>query len=137
MRLRTVLSVFAVSSGIVCVEFLFQPGFWITLYGASADPQARFLYRLIGVLFAGLGVMAWSGRTSEPSPARRALIRGLVAANGLVGIVAVAGAVTGVYNQLAWGPAIVFPLFAAAIFRADTAERRLSLTRRSMLAARF
>ena len=136
MRLRTVLSAFAIACGVVCLEFLIQPAFWITLYGANADPQAKFLYRLLAALFGGLGVMAWSGRTAEPSPARRAMIRGLVAANAFVGILAVSAAVSGVYNQFAWGPAISFAFFAVAIFRADTSERRTSMTRRTALAAR-
>jgi hypothetical protein len=137
VRLRTVLSVFAIASGVVCAEFLIQPGFWITLYGASPDAQARFLYRLLAALFGGLGVMAWSGRTAEPSPARRAMIRGLVAATALIGMLAVSAAVTGVYNAFAWAPAVSFLWFAAALFRADFTERRSSLTRRTALASRF
>jgi len=137
VRLRTLLSVFAIASGVVCAEFFIQPGFWITLYGASADMQAKFLFRLLAALFGGMAVMAWSGRTSEPSPARRAMIRGLISANALIGVLAISAAVTGVYNAFAWAPAVSFLWFAAALFRADSSERRSSLTRRTALASRF
>ena len=105
MKLKTLLTVYSGAAMIICLNFLLVPGFWITLYGASADPQAAFLYRLIAALFGGLAVMAWFGRDAEPSLSRVAMLRGLVVVNGLAATVAVLGAVSGVYNRLAWGSA--------------------------------
>ena len=111
MNLRTLLAIYSVAALVICLDFLIVPGFWITLYGAAADPQAAFLYRLIGALFGGLAVMAWLGRAAESSAARDAMIRGLVVLNGLMSLVAVLGAITGVYNRFAWGPVGMFGLF--------------------------
>ena len=111
MKLKTLLTVYSGAAMIICLNFLLVPGFWITLYGASADPQAAFLYRLIAALFGGLAVMAWFGRDAEPSLSRVAMLRGLVVVNGLAATVAVLGAVSGVYNRLAWGPVGMFLMF--------------------------
>jgi len=111
MNLRTLLAVYSAAALVICLDFLIVPGFWITLYGAAADPQAAFLYRLIGAVFGGLAVMAWLGRAAESSAARDAMIRGLVVLNGLMSLVAVLGAITGVYNRFAWGPVVMFGLF--------------------------
>jgi hypothetical protein len=111
MKLKTLLSVYAVTAMVICLGFLVVPEFWITLYGATVDPQASLLLRLIGALFGGLAVMAWVGRAAEPSPSRNAMVGGLIVLNGLATLVAVFGALTHVYNQLAWGPVGMFGLF--------------------------
>src|SRR5262245_3711095 len=112
MRLRTLLATFAVTSAAICLEFLIQPGFWITLYGGTADPQAIFLYRLIAALFGGLSVMAWLGRSYSASPSREAMVRGLMVTNALLALIAVSGAISGIYNLFAWGPVAMFGFFA-------------------------
>ena len=121
MKLKTLLTVYSGAATIICLNFLLVPGFWITLYGASADPQAAFLYRLIAALFGGLAVMAWFGRDAEPSLSRVAMLRGLVVVNGLAATVAVLGAVSGVYNRLAWGPVGMFLMFTIGFVLAGPA----------------
>ena len=111
MKLQTLLSVYSAAALTICLNFLVVPGFWITLYGASADPQAMFLYRLVAAPFGGLAVMAWLGRAAEPSPSRDAMVRGLIVMNGLATLIAVLGAVSGVYNRFAWGPVGMFASF--------------------------
>ena len=122
MRLKTALSAFAVTSTIICAEFLIRPGFWIRLYGATADAQAMFLYRLIAALFGGLAVMAWLGRSYSASPSREAMVRGLTVANGFLAVIAVSGALSGVYNYFAWGPACLFLFFTIAFARTASAS---------------
>jgi len=111
MKLKTLLAVYSAAALVICLNFLIVPGFWITLYGATADVQAAFLYRLIGALFGGQAVMAWMGRSAESSTARDAMVQGLIVMNVLLTLVAVLGALTGVYNRLAWGPVGMFGLF--------------------------
>lgn len=113
MTLKRLLNVYSVMAMITCVNFLAIPGYWITLYGARADAQSVLLFRLIAALFGGIGVMAWAGRSAEPSPSRDAMVRGLTVVNGLATLVAIAGAFSGVYNQFAWGPVGMFALFTA------------------------
>ncbi len=112
MTLKTLLSIYAVVAVVFCLGLLLLPAFWITLYGAHADPQATLLLRLVGALFGGPAVMAWAGRNAEPSKSRDAMVLGLTVLNGLAAIVAVLGALSGVYNQFAWGPVATFALCA-------------------------
>jgi len=112
MKLNILLAIYAVVAAGFCVGLLIAPAFWITLYGAKADPQAVVLLRLTGALCGGIGVMAWAGRNAEPSRSRDAMILGLVVANALAAFVAVAGALAGVYNQFAWKPVLTFGAFA-------------------------
>jgi len=112
MKLNTLLSIYAVVAVGFCVGLLLVPAFWITLYGAQVDPQATLLLRLTGAFLGGIGVMAWAGRNAEPSRSRNAMVLGLGVANALAAFVAVAGALTGVYNQFAWGPVATFGTFA-------------------------
>jgi hypothetical protein len=108
MRLRTLFSIYAVVAFVYCVGLLGAPGFWITLYGAHADPQAVVLVRLIGAVFGGFAVMAWLGRNAGPSPSRDAMVLGIAVTNALAALVSIVTALSGVYNQLAWGPVGVF-----------------------------
>lgn len=114
MRLNVLLSIYAAVAAAFCAGLLLVPAFWISLYGATADPQASLLLRLIGALFGGVAVMAWRGRNTEASRSREAVVLGLSVLNGLAAIVAVHGALSGVYNQLAWGPVATFALFGLA-----------------------
>jgi uncharacterized membrane protein len=125
VRLKTALSTFAAASAVICLEFLIRPGFWIRLYGATADAQAAFLYRLIGALFGGLAVMAWLGRSYSASPSREAMVRGLTVTNVLLAVIAVSGAVSGVYNAFAWGPAALFLFFAIAFVRVGASRQHV------------
>ena len=114
MKLKTLFTLYSAAAIIICLNFLVVPGFWINLYGASADAQASFLFRLIAAPFGGLAVMAWVGRNAEPSKSRDAMVLGFAVANVLAAIVAVFIARTGVYNQFAWGPVATFALCAFA-----------------------
>ncbi len=112
MKLNTLLTIYAVVAVVFCVGLLVLPAFWITLYGAHADAQATLLLRLTGALFGGIAVMAWAGRNAEPSRTRDALVMGFAVSNGLAAGVSVLGALSGVYNQFAWGPVATFTVFA-------------------------
>ena len=114
MKLNTLLSIYAVVGAIFCIGLLLAPAFWITLYGATADTQATVLLRLVGALSGGIGVMAWRARNAEDSASRDAMILGFVVLNGLAALVSVLGALSGVYNQFAWGPVATYSVFTLA-----------------------
>ena len=113
MRIKLLLSIYSLVAVMFCVGLLLLPAFWISLYGASADPQAILLLRLVGALFGGFAVITWTGRSAELK-SRNAIVLGLVVSNGLAAVVAVLGAMSGVYNQFAWGPVLTFSVFAVA-----------------------
>jgi hypothetical protein len=110
MSLKALLSLYAVVAGFFFIGLVSVPAFWIALYGATPDPQATVLLRLVGALFGGLAVMAWVGRSAEPSRSRDAMVLGLTVLNGLAALASVWGALSGVYNQFAWGPVATFAL---------------------------
>jgi hypothetical protein len=114
MNLKSLLSIYASVSMMFCMGLLLLPSFWITLYGAEADAQAALLLRLVGALFGGIAVMAWRARTNAASRSLDGLVLGLAVLNGLAAGVALFGALSGVYNQFAWGPVATFALFAVA-----------------------
>jgi len=123
MTLRTLFSLYALLALVFCLGLLLFPAFWITLYGAPPDAQAKVLLRLVGALFGGLAVMAWAGRSGEPSKSREALVLGLAVLNGLAALASVWGALSGVYNQFAWGPVITFSLCAVGFVLAARGAR--------------
>ena len=127
MKLTTLFSIYAVVAFVFCVGLLGAPGFWITLYGAQPDPQAVVLVRLVGAVFGGFAVMSWLGRNADPSLSRDAMVLGITVTNVLAALVSIATALSGVYNQLAWGPVGVFALlgigFAIATRSAASAPR--------------
>lgn len=112
MKLNTIFAFYGVAAVISCVVYLLFPAVFITVYGANVDPQTILLFRVIGALFGGLGVMAWVGRNAERSKSRDAMVLGLAVSNGLAAILAALGVVSGVFNQFGWGPSAVCALFA-------------------------
>jgi hypothetical protein len=113
MSLKSCLGLYSAIAAIICVNFIAAPSVWISLYGAIVDPQASLLFQLIGALFGGLAVMT-EGERASANP-RGTVVRGLIVTNGLAALVAAFGAVSGVYNQLAWGPVILFLAFAIGL----------------------
>jgi hypothetical protein len=116
MTLKTLFSLYTLVTLIFCLGLFLFPAFWITLYGATPDAQATVLLRLVGALFGGLAVMAWVGRSAEPSKSRDAMVLGLSVLNSLAALASVWGALSGVYNQFAWGPVAIFALCAVGFF---------------------
>jgi hypothetical protein len=129
--MRTLLSIFAITATVICVNFAAVPAFWIRLYGATPDSQAVFLYRLLAAVFGGIAVMTWRARSAKDDAARDATVRGALVLNALATIVAVSGALTGVYNAFAWGPVAMFGAFTLAFAlhaRETTARNGIAAT---------
>jgi len=110
---KLLLSIYSVTAFLFCVGLMLLPGFWINLYGAHVDPQAVVLMRLAGSLFGGIGLISWLARNAERET-RRAIVLGLIVSNSLAAAAALSGAISGVYNQFAWGPVMTFGFFAIA-----------------------
>jgi hypothetical protein len=126
MKVRTLLTIHSLTAAVVCVNFFGVPGFWISLYGAQANPQALLLFRFIAALLGGVAVMSWVARSSGPSPSRDAMLWGLLVMNGLSTLVSVLGAWSGVYNQLAWGAVGMFALLTMGFVVIAPARRPVS-----------
>jgi hypothetical protein len=129
LNLKTLFSLYAAVAGVFFLGLVSVPAFWIALYGAAPDPQATVLLRLVGALFGGIAVMVWVGRSAEPSRSRDAMVLGLTKLNGLAALASVWGALSGVYNQFAWGPVGAFALCAVGFLLVGQATRSARTTR--------
>lgn len=126
MTLKTLFSLYALVALIFFLGLFLFPAFWITLYGAAPDAQAAVLLRLVGAVFGGIAVIAWAGRSAEPSKSRDAMVLGFTVLNGLAALASVWGALSGVYNSFAWGPVATFALCAVGFFLVGQAGMSVS-----------
>lgn len=129
MSLKTLLSLYAAFAGLFFAGLVSVPAFWIALYGAAPDTQATVLLRLVGALFGGIAVMAWVGRNAEPSKSRDAMVLGLTIMNALAALASVWGALSGVYNQFAWGPVGAFALCTVGFLMVGKASMSVGATK--------
>lgn len=81
---------------------------------------------MVGAVFGGIAVIAWAGRSAEPSKSRDAMVLGFTVLNGLAALASVWGALSGVYNSFAWGPVATFALCAAGFFLVGRAGMSVS-----------
>lgn len=111
MRLRILLSLYAVLMGIGGLVWLLLPARHLGLYGLAApDSVAVLLGRYAGTMAVALGMMAWIARDAAASPARNALVLGIIVANGLGAIVCFLGALSAELNVFAWIPTAGYAL---------------------------
>lgn len=128
MKINTVMSVYAIISAIFGVLLLLAPAMLISLYGPSLDAQAEILYRFIGGTSLGLAVMTWMGRDADASKSRDSMLLGLTVLNALSAIVAAMGALSGVYNTLAFAQAGLFAIFTIGFFLVGKANMSTSMS---------
>jgi hypothetical protein len=112
MKLRMVLSVYAVLMLIGAVVSLAVPAQYMEFYGVVPDATAVLLLRAIGAAGVGLALMAWLARNANASPALDAMVLGLTVMSAITAVVLAMGAASGRYNALAWVPAGLYALFA-------------------------
>ena len=63
---------------ILAIVWMFAPARSLAIWGVEFNSAAGLVSRRLAALYAGFAVMFFSARKAEPSPARRALIRGTV-----------------------------------------------------------
>ena len=90
----------------LALTWMFAPDLLLAHWGLEHSPSAELIGRRGAALYAGMGVMFFSARIAEPSPARSALLKGAA-------VVCLILAVLGVFD-LATGHAAVGIL--AAVF---------------------
>jgi hypothetical protein len=123
MKLRPLLSVYAVAVGIGGLIWMLLPVQSIRLYGVAApDPIAALLGRYAGTMAVALGVMAWIARGAADSPARNALVLGITVANALGFAVCLFGALTEELNAAKWVPVTSYAVFTLLFVLAGRAS---------------
>ncbi|HEX8405672.1 MAG TPA: hypothetical protein VF670_13715 [Duganella sp.] len=91
MRLsfRVLAIVSALTFFVLALVWLFAPGLLLTDWGVQVTSGVELVSRRAAALFAGLGVMLFSARNATPSPARSALIQGLMVAMAMLSVLGV------------------------------------------------
>ena len=106
--------VVAVFTALLGLAWVFFPASMLGGWGVEPNSVAVYMGRRYGGLFFGYSVILWLSRNAGPSPARRAILAGGAVVTGVVGILSVMGAVTGVVGPGVWGAAIPEILLAGA-----------------------
>ena len=113
MKLRPLLSVFAIFVVVGGLFPLLAPGWTLSLYGVAGPTDlAIALHRIVGSMEIGVGVMAWLARGAEASPARKAVTVGLATFSGLSAVTVILAILGGLFNVFVWAPAVAYGLFA-------------------------
>jgi hypothetical protein len=75
----TLATVSAAICGALALAWMCVPDLPLSIWGIETSYQTGFVGRRCAALFAGLGLMLWLARHSEPSSARKAMSLGLAA----------------------------------------------------------
>lgn len=79
----------------LALVWLFAPNVLLSRWGVDFSGSAGLMARRGAALYAGIGVMFFSARTAEPSPARSALVTGFVVACSILAALGVFELATG------------------------------------------
>ena len=63
---------------ILAIVWMFAPARSLGMWGVEFNSSAGLVSRRSAALYAGFAVMFFSARNAEPSPVRKALVRGIV-----------------------------------------------------------
>ncbi|MBN6152287.1 hypothetical protein JR065_18255 [Xanthomonas sp. AmX2] len=91
MRLgfRSLSSLAAVLFFVIACIWMFSPGSMLANWNVGVSPPAELVARRAAALYAGIGVMLFMARKAAPSPARAALVAGIVTACSLLALLGV------------------------------------------------
>ncbi len=111
MKFTTLMTIKALMSVLVGVPVLVAPKFFFGIMGVTLTPEGILPVWQYGAAVIGNALVTWYGRYAKESKARRAIIMGMVAYNGIGLIVVVIATLTGVTNALGWLGAGVYLFF--------------------------
>jgi hypothetical protein len=78
LSFRSVATLSALIFGALALAWVFAPGALLSSWGVDLSNSAGLVGRRGAALYAGMGIMFFSARNTQPSPARSALLRGAV-----------------------------------------------------------
>ena len=112
MKLSTLMVITAIVAFFFGIAFVLVTGTLMSCYGVSLSPGGLIVARLFGAALLGFAVLTWSARNAEASEARKAIILALFISDSIGFIVALAGQLSGVFNDLGWSTVIIYLLLA-------------------------
>ena len=111
MKFKTLMAIKALLSVMVGVPVLVAPKFFFGLMGVTVTAEGILPVWQYGASVIGNALLTWYGRYAKESKGRRAIIKGMVAYNGIGFIVVLIATLTGVTNALGWLGAAVYLFF--------------------------
>jgi hypothetical protein len=112
MKVRTVLSAYAVLMTLGALVWLVAPAFYLTLFGVRESTFLTVvLGRFVGALALGPAIIAWYARDATQS-ARSGILVGLATSSAIAAAVSLHAALPGRISPAAWGVMIGFGAFA-------------------------
>ena len=112
MKLSTLLTIFAVVSGLFGLTFVFMPETAMSFYGVAISPGGALVARLFGAALLGYSVLSWSIRNVKDSEAQKAIVLAMFVGETVGFIVAFLGQLAGAVNALGWSTVAIYMLFA-------------------------
>ena len=113
MSLKTLMIIKAV----VCLSLgsliLIAPDFTYGIFGTTLNDGGTFAAREYGAALIGALCLTWYARNSGESQARRAIILDLFVYDAIGFVVTLIAQLSGVFNWLGWGIAVIYLFFAA------------------------
>lgn len=89
LSFRLLAIVSALMFFLLAAVWLFAPSLLLVDWGVQVTGGVELVSRRAAALFAGFGVMMFAARNAAPSPARSALIQGLMAAMTMLSVLGV------------------------------------------------
>ncbi len=90
LKYATLATVSAALCGALALVWMCVPELPLSLWDVEPSYQTGFVGRRCAALFAGLGLMLWLARHSEPSSARNAMSLGLAAGCAILAVLGLA-----------------------------------------------
>ena len=115
MRIKTLLTAYAVVSLFVGLSFTLAPDLVLGIYQLEMNELGIYVSRVLGAALLGLAVLSWSTRKAGPSGERDAVLLSLFVFESLGFLFSLAAQLGGVLGPLGWSFVILFLVFAAAL----------------------
>ena len=108
---KTIMITKALMSVLVGVMILTAPKYFFSIMGMTLQAEGIMPVWQYGAAVIGNAMVTWYARDAEESRARRAIIIGMVAYNGIGLIVVLIATMSGMTNLLGWLGAAVYLFF--------------------------
>ena len=92
---------------VLAVAWMFAPSSVLSGWGVAFSNPVGLVGRRLAAMFAGMAVMFFGARNAPPSPARSAMVAGLVAACLILAVLGVFDLVSGQANQRILGAVVL------------------------------
>ena len=115
MHYTTLATMSAAICGALALTWMCAPDVPLSIWDIETSYASSFVGRRCAALFAGLGIMLWLARHSEPSTARKAMSIGLAAGCSILAVLGLAEFFTQHANALIL-PAVLVEIVLALSF---------------------